>query len=76
MSDEPRPEERTLLELNQLLLKVLRELAAAGKQDEACSYAGQAWSVLRHEFPREAERHNGLLHYLTAPHKTPQTIKT
>jgi hypothetical protein len=59
----------TLTNLNKLLVRALRELAAAGKRDEACTFAGEAWSLLRHDAPKEAERHNGLLHYLTAPHK-------
>jgi len=65
-----------LAELNRILIKALRDLDAAGRQDEACRYSGQAWSILRHQFTKEAERHNGLLHYLTAPHKNPHNIQS
>lgn len=59
-----------MTELNKLFVKSLKALAVAGQEDEACTLAGQAWSVLRHDAPKEAERLNGLLHYLTAPKKT------
>jgi hypothetical protein len=70
MNDTPTSSADSLSELNKLLVKVLRELAASGHQEEACRFAAQAWSLLRHDAPREAERHNGLLHYLTAPAKS------
>lgn len=57
--------------LNKVLATGLKELARAGQSDRACVLAAQAWSLLRHEAPAEAERLNGLLHYLTAPHKNP-----
>ncbi|MCC6238848.1 MAG: hypothetical protein IT448_00905 [Phycisphaerales bacterium] len=69
MTDTPATPTEPLKELNKLFIKALRELADAGRADEACTYAGQAWAVLRHVSPAEAERHNGLLHYLTAPGK-------
>lgn len=76
MDEQHRRHDDVLMELNRILIKALREMSAAGRLDEACSYSGQAWSVLRHQYPKEAERHNGLLHYLTAPHKSPDTIKS
>ncbi len=60
----------TLKALNKLLISVLRDLADAGQLDQACTYSGQAWRVLRDAAPEEASKHNGLLHALTAPKKT------
>ncbi|QIA27399.1 hypothetical protein DYI95_007500 [Thermaerobacter sp. PB12/4term] len=51
--------------LVRLFVQALRELAAAGEPERACMMAAQAWSLLRHDFPREAQRLNGLLHALT-----------
>jgi hypothetical protein len=62
-SDDP------LKGLNKLLVRVLRDLATAGRNEEACRFAAEGWSLLRHDAPKEAERLNGLLHYLTAPGK-------
>lgn len=50
--------------LNRLLARALRGLAEAGEGDAACRLAGEAWSLLRHRYPREAQRMNGLLHAL------------
>lgn len=52
-------------QLVRLFIQVLRELAAAGEKERACMMAAQGWSVLRHGYPREAQRLNGLLHALT-----------
>lgn len=49
-----------------VLRKSLRLLGENGPNDEACLLAAEAWSVLRHQHPKEAERFNGLLHYLTS----------
>lgn len=51
--------------LVRLFVQALRELDAAGEPERACMMAAQAWSLLRHDFPREAQRLNGLLHALT-----------
>lgn len=51
--------------LNALFDEALRALGAAGQADAACELAAKGWSLLRHRFPREAERLNGTLHYLT-----------
>ena len=47
-----------------LLVRGLRGLGGAGQIDLAGRLAGRAWSVLRIDHPRAAERINGLLHYL------------
>jgi hypothetical protein len=67
--DENGPADARLAGLNKVLAKALRELAGAGRAHEACALAAEAWSLLRHDAPKEAERLNGLLHYLTAPGK-------
>ncbi|GAB6876558.1 hypothetical protein [Thermaerobacter litoralis] len=51
--------------LVRLFVQALRELAAAGETERACMMAAQGWSLLRHGYPREAQRLNGLLHALT-----------
>lgn len=59
----PDPD-RVLAATNDVLLKALRELGKAGRPDAASRLAASAWSALRHEHPREAERLNGLMHWL------------
>lgn len=59
------PSEQTLSDLNKLLAKALRSLAQQGAEHDACTLAAEAWSLLRHVSPGEAERMNSLLHYLT-----------
>lgn len=63
------PNARLLKDLNKTFIKALRKLAETGQGDQACQLAAEAWSLLRHEQTEEAERLNGLLHYLTAPSK-------
>lgn len=53
------------LRLDGLLRRALIALGQAGEQDHACRLAAEAWSLLRHDLPREAERYTGLLHRLT-----------
>ncbi|MGH7073583.1 MAG: hypothetical protein ACREFD_05195 [Stellaceae bacterium] len=65
MGTAPKMAER-LSTLDGLLRQALLALGAAGETDRACPIAAAAWSSLRHEMPREAERYNGLLHRLTA----------
>ncbi len=69
MPDECNHSDEQLTKLNKLLVRALKDLATTGRRDEACAFAAEAWSLLRHDTPREAERMNGLLHYLTAPGK-------
>lgn len=53
--------------LNRQLMRALLALGECGapQRDTACSIAAAAWSALRHSYPREAERLNGVLHSLT-----------
>lgn len=44
----------------------LKQLGDAGHYEEACRLAAEAWSVLRTDWPQEAERFNSVLQYLTA----------
>ena len=56
----------TASSLDRLLRRALLALGEAGQTDCACRLAAEAWSALRHERPRDAERYSGLLHFLTA----------
>jgi hypothetical protein len=51
--------------LDAVLRRALLALGATGETDRACRLAAEAWSILRHEMPRQAELHNALLHRLT-----------
>ena len=51
--------------LVRLLDRALRRLGDLGDQDEACRVAAEAWALLEGTQPREAQRLNGTLHYLT-----------
>jgi hypothetical protein len=57
-----------LIALNRLFIRSLRELGNAGLNDLACRLAGEGWALLRHGHVREAERLNGVLHFLTRSH--------
>ena len=46
------------------LIKALRALGRAGQPDRALELAATAWSQLRREDPRQAERINGCMHFL------------
>jgi uncharacterized protein (DUF2249 family) len=50
--------------LTRLLSRAVRALGQAGRPVEASRLAADGWSVLRHEHPGDAERLNGVLHYL------------
>lgn len=54
-----------LKKVSRMLDRALKLLGDAGRKDEACEFAAEAWTLLRHEWPREGERFNGTLHYLT-----------
>jgi len=49
--------------MTDLLVKAVRALGAAGDPERASRLAGKAWWVLK-DFPRQAERVNGTMHYL------------
>lgn len=54
-----------LAQLSRLMDESLRKLGDAGQKDAACDLAARAWTLLRHSWPKEGERYNGTLHYLT-----------
>ena len=56
--------EQTVSELVKVLSRALRALGNDGHADAASRFAAQAWVLLRHEHPVDAERLSGLLHYL------------
>jgi len=62
--------EAALLQLNKLFDRALRALGDAGQTDAACLLAADGWKLLRHGWPRDGERLNGTLHYLTRPDAT------
>lgn len=59
----------TVTALTRLTVQALRLAGPAGAEarDKACRLAAEAWSLLREDYPEEAERMNGVLHYLTGP---------
>lgn len=64
MSDNITTDGDALIEITDVLTRALRELGKAGQPDQANRLAARAWVALRHEHPREAERINGLMHFL------------
>lgn len=68
-----REEFSLLRALNRLLIRSVKALGDVGQTDLACRIAAEAWAALRNEQPDEAERLNGVLHYLTRPQ--PETTK-
>ncbi|MBX5476423.1 MAG: hypothetical protein IRZ18_04780 [Clostridia bacterium] len=63
--DRPANGDEAVAALNKLLAEALRALGDAGETDRACRLAASGWALLRETWPREAERLNGVLHYLT-----------
>jgi hypothetical protein len=51
--------------LGRLLDRALRRLGEVGQEKEACRLAAAAWALLEGNWPREARRFEGTLHYLT-----------
>jgi hypothetical protein len=47
-----------------VLVKALRQLGEAGRPDAASRLAARAWWALKEPQPREAERVNGVMHFL------------
>lgn len=64
--------EEAVARLNKLFDSALRALGDAGQADAACELAAQGWTLLRHSWPREGERLNGTLHYLTRTVRPPR----
>lgn len=46
------------------LVRALRALGKAGRPEEANRIGGKAWWALKETHPREAERINGVMHFL------------
>jgi uncharacterized protein (DUF2249 family) len=51
--------------LTRILAHTCRELGKAGHPSTAAQLAAEAWSLLREEYPDDAERLNGAMHYLS-----------
>ncbi len=51
--------------IDRLFVRALKALGDEGQTEIACRIAAEAWSVIRKDFPNEAERFNGALHYLS-----------
>ena len=61
--------------LNRLFVQALLRIGKHGDAedlDAACGLAARGWSLLRHDWPRNAERLNGVMHSLTGPRHTTQ----
>lgn len=56
--------EGALVATSDVLIKSLRALGQAGHPDAASQLAAKAWWALRDVNPREAERINGVMHFL------------
>ena len=66
MVPEVAPSTGALIQpLNKILVRALRALGDAGEKDNACQLAAAGWALLKEADPKEAERLNGALHYLT-----------
>lgn len=50
--------------LTRVFARVCRELGKAGHPSDASRLAAEAWSLLRKDYPGDAERINGTMHYL------------
>ncbi|MEO7104727.1 MAG: DUF2249 domain-containing protein [Gemmatimonadaceae bacterium] len=51
--------------LTRILAHTCRELGKAGHPSTAAQLAAEAWSLLREDYPNDAERLNGAMHYLS-----------
>ena len=51
--------------LTRILARACRQLGNAGHPSDSARLAAEAWSLLRHRFPDDAERINGTMHYLS-----------
>lgn len=60
--------------MTDLLVKAVRALGAAGEPEAASRLAGRAWWVLK-DWPRQAERVNGTMHYLARLEPEAQTAE-
>jgi len=65
---EPSPEVVTAAVVNALtriLVHTCRELGKAGHPGTAAQLAAEGWSLLRDDYPDDAERLNGAMHFLS-----------
>lgn len=67
---------RSLPDITRLFIRALKALGDSGETDLACRIAAEAWSLMRSDYPREAEKLNGALHYLTRPSNRLATEET
>ena len=65
MINDPIVADEALSLLNRQFVQALLALGQAGQADAACRLAASGWSALRHQYPREAERLNGVMHALS-----------
>ena len=67
MAEVPSPDADAPLvdALTRILARACRQLGNAGQPSDAARLAAEAWSLLRHRYPDDAERLNGTLHYLS-----------
>ncbi|MEO6929734.1 MAG: hypothetical protein ABI190_11265 [Casimicrobiaceae bacterium] len=64
--------------MNHLFVQALRRIGDCGNADDldaACRLAARGWSLLRPDWPRDAERLNGLMHSLTGPRHAAQPAR-
>ena len=64
MADSSGSPADPISETTDVLVRALRALGNAGQPDTASRLAARAWWILKSQHPREAERLNGILHYL------------
>ncbi|MGH7862657.1 MAG: hypothetical protein ACREOS_10505 [Candidatus Dormibacteraceae bacterium] len=62
--------------LGRILDRALRRLGDAGEEEVACRLAADGWALLAKAHPREAERFNATLHYLTRRRPLPRAAQT
>lgn len=67
MSDARQIEIDDVRLMNGLLIRAVRALGDEGQTELACRIAAAAWAALHDVRPKEAEKLNGTLHYLTRP---------
>lgn len=63
-ADPPATDQEPVTALTRLLSRAVRALGQAGHPADASRLAADGWAALRHQHPAEAERLNGVMHYL------------
>ncbi|WP_207394095.1 DUF2249 domain-containing protein [Actinomadura formosensis] len=63
-ADPPATDQDPVAALTRLLSRAVRALGQAGHPGDASRLAADGWVALRHARPAEAERLNGVMHYL------------